>query len=371
LSVKIHDANWQGCIALFANGLIFGELTLRVLYIGSFWMSENDIVSLMLNGLRRISGIDVMHLDPGIYMADKSIRQKWINTQGAINWLRDEPLSALVDDYLPDVVICSAGGFSPSPAMHEMLKDKGISTVGIALSDPDDFEPRSMHFSKYFDLFFTNAKLSLAQYSGVGVNAQLLPFAADAEFHKPLALKEKYDVVVLGGARPDRVEVVKELIASGIRVGCYGAGWVDHLSILRYMTPSFPKFARRIGKLFDHFYEAHGANHNLALNSGLMYLSFSMTMAGYANVKVGLFEAASAGRCIFVEDSPELRSYFEVGKEILTYDTSKNLIEKIDDLKKNLSAARDIGFKARDRILAGHKWEDRWRTIFKLLKQNK
>ncbi|RAZ93259.1 spore maturation protein, partial [Klebsiella oxytoca] len=76
--------------------------------------------------------------------------------------------------------------------------------------------------------------------------------------------KKKYDVVIVGHARKERMETVNRLSLK-YRIGTYGNGWKDSLGVV------------------------NGIEHVKAINSGKMYLSFAATMAGYENVKVGIF----------------------------------------------------------------------------------
>lgn len=336
---------------------------MKIIYFGSYWMGENDIVSLMLRCLKRLPNVEVIDIDPGIYNKDKTTRNFWIHADNSINWIKDKPLMDLVKRENPDLIICNAGGFSPTPNGHEWLEARGVLRVGIALSDPDDFFVRSKYFSKYFNKFFTNAVLSLNDYSDVGVNALLLPFAADSQFHRPLSIKYKHDVVVLGGARPDRVDLVKKLERVGLKVGCYGAGWIDQLPVLRNISKLFPRITRKILKIFDKLNTVHGEKHNYVLNLAPVYFSFAGTLAGYTNVKVGLFEAASSGACCLVQDFEEVHSYFKVGKEILTYNSDADAVDKALYLKKYLDDTLAIGKAARQRVIEEHTWEARWRFV--------
>jgi glycosyltransferase involved in cell wall biosynthesis len=341
-----------------------------ILHFGSYLYGENDIVNLMQRSLARVQGVDLTAFDARLYGATPS---PFIQVEGRINWLRDEVLRYLVDQHPPGVVICSAGGLSPSPAMHAYLRERNIVRVGIALSDPDDFADRSKRFSPYFNLFYTNAIGSLNAYQEIGVQAKLLPFAADPTFHRPLRVQKKTDLVVVGGSRPERVRLVEAMRASDLKVRCYGDGWplpspepAGHLP--GFLGKLFPKVAFRSDQKMGGrplSTEVHGEDQVVAINSGTVYLSFARTMAGFTNVKVGVFEAAACGACILVQDFSEIHGYFEPGKEIVTYTSEADAIEKAHNLCRNSRMARQIGRAARRRVLREHSWEHRWQIVLK------
>lgn len=314
-----------------------------VLHFGSYWMGENDIVNLMQRSLARMPEMNTIACDMKLYAQTPS---PFVIQAEDVNWIRDDYLDILVKAYRPGGIICTAGGLSPSPAMHTYLASQNIVRIGIALSDPDDFPRRSQHFAHFFDSFYTNAVESLASYQAIGVDAKLLPFAADPTFHRPLASSKKYDIIVVGGKRADRVPLVEALQNARLRVKCYGRGW---------RGPWLTRFGLSS--------EVHGADHVAALNSGTVYLSFAATNAGFTNVKVGIFEAAACGACILVQDFPEIQRYFEPDQEIVTYTSEANAVEKARVLCAHPQKASQIGARARQRILAEHTWEHRWHTV--------
>jgi spore maturation protein CgeB len=111
------------------------------------------------------------------------------------------------------------------------------------------------------------------------------------------------------------------------------------------------------------FAAVHGQQHVVAINSGTTYLSFAITMAGFTNVKVGIFEAAACGACILVQDFDELHNYFKPGQEIVTYISEQDAVDKAHYFRKNPGHAIEIGQAARRRVLAEHTWEHRWRKV--------
>ena len=75
-------------------------------------------------------------------------------------WLRWEKLQSTVEQFRPELIVCNAGGLSFRPAIAEQLR-RSATLVGIALSDPDVFEPSTSRIANNFDLFLTNAPVCI------------------------------------------------------------------------------------------------------------------------------------------------------------------------------------------------------------------
>ena len=151
-------------------------------------------------------------------------------------------------------------------------------------------------------------------------------------------IEKEYDIVVVGHARPDRKKIIDKL-SQFCKVGTYGHGWDYSLGVV------------------------NGVEHVKAINSGKMYLSFSKTVAGYDNVKVGLFEAMACKQVVITSYMPEIENYFEVGKEILCYKNEEELIEIVKYYLEHQQECEIIRENAYKRFLADHTYEKRWVPI--------
>ena len=313
---------------------------MSIVHFGSYWMGENDIVALMARDLQKAAP-QARLVDTELYTGRPSV---WVEREGQVNWIKDAKVERLLQSCNPEVIVVNSGGMSLRPETAARLREKGVTLVGISLSDPDVFAAQGSRYAPLYDLFYTNARRSLADYEAIGVKARLLPFAASADFHRPLPeVSRRYDVVIVGHPRADRLEVVRELDRH-FKVGVYGKGW-KHLGI-------FPR-----GR------QVNGEAHVRALNSGKVYLSFSATVAGYINVKVGLFEAVACGTPVFTEIFDEMRDYFAYGEEVVGYDGLADLVAKLKVYLGEPDRLETVAQNARARLLREHTWEARWRSV--------
>jgi hypothetical protein len=158
---------------------------MRVLHIGGYWRGANDIVRQMMLGLAE-AGYEVYeyNTDEHLQALDTDGRVYDRGTYGPV-WLREEALQPLMEDFQPQVIICNAGGLGFRPEFAARLRQHS-ALLGIALSDPDVFEPATRHIAANFDYFLTNSEESVPQYRAQGVRADRLPFATSAQTFHPV-----------------------------------------------------------------------------------------------------------------------------------------------------------------------------------------
>jgi spore maturation protein CgeB len=281
-------------------------------------------------------------IDTDIYGGNKDnwfVNDYSLSKKRPVRWINEEKVLDLVAQQHPDFVIVNSGGLSLKPQTITALKNKNVKTVGISLSDPDVFPENGKIYAEYYDLFYTNSKFALTNLYSPPTNIHLLPFAASPRLHRPLPAVEKiYDIVVVGHARPERVKIVKKL-QKLFKVGLFGAGW----------DPSTKS--------------VHGEDHVRAINSGKMYLSFAETVAGYNNVKVGLFEAIACRTCAVTKLFDETESYFKYGVDLLGYENDADVIDLVGVYSNNSKLRNWITDNSYKRLLLEHTWKKRWEMV--------
>jgi Glycosyl transferases group 1 len=316
---------------------------LRAFHIGGYWRGANDMVRQMMLGLRA-AGAEVLE-----YSTDE--HREALDTEGKLYdrgttgpvWLRWEHLREPIERFAPHLVVCNAGGLSFRPADAAELRRR-LCLLGIALSDPDVFEPATCHFAANFDLFLTNAPGCIPRYQALGARAEALPIATNEAFFHPVPPRPELacEVLVLGRAHPDRVEPVRALV-HGFDTHVYGEGWEEHGIASRGLI--------------------YGDDVLAALNSARITVIFFRTGGGHALVKVGLFDFAAAGALVFTNRFSEVEPYLEYGREIVGFDSTEELLRQVRhylDFPEEAEAVRRAG---RARVLAEHTWPAVWPRI--------
>lgn len=318
-------------------------LALRALHVGGYWRGPNDMVRHMMLGLRA-AGAEVLEYctDEHPEALDTEGRHYDRGTTSPV-WLRWEEMGPVVERFAPHLVVCNAGGLSFRPQDARRLRERAC-LLGIALSEPDVFDPATRHFSPLFDLFLTNAPACIARHAAIGARAQVLPIGTNEEFYRKVPPRDdlRCDVLVLGRAHPDRVEPVKALVRA-FDTHLYGEGWEEHGLHSR-------------GTIY-------GDDVLAALNSAAVTVVFFLTGAGHALVKVGLFDFAAAGALVATNRFPEVEPYLAYGTEIVGFDSTDDLLRAVRRLLDHPGEAAAIRRAGRERVLRDHTWRRIWPRI--------
>jgi len=323
--------------------------SLRVLHLGGYWRGENDMVRNMMLGLRA-AGVEVFEYctDDHLEALDTEGRDYARGTNGPV-WLRYDHLGPIIEQLDPHLVICNATGLAFRPADAERIRRRRC-LLGIALSDPDVFEPTTRHIAGTFDRYLTNAPDCVGRYAAIGVAVGVLPLATNTAFFRPVPPRPELacEVLVLGRAHPDRVEPVRALVER-FDVHVYGEDWERHGVTSR-------------GFIF-------GNDSLAALSSARMTVAFFRSPSGHAQVKVALFNFAATGVLVVTNRFPEVEPYFRYGEEIVGFDSTAELLALVRHYLDHPAEAAAISAAGRARVLAEHTWPHVWPRVLAGLSQ--
>lgn len=320
---------------------------LRVFHIGGYWRGDNDMVRQMLRGLQA-TGAEVYeyNTDDNRQALDTDGRTYDRGTTCPV-WLRWEELREPLEAFDPHLVVCNAGGLSFRPEVAAELRRQRC-LLGIALSDPEVFEPSTRHFAHLFDLFLTKIPDLIPRYEALGARAALLHGATHEGFYRPLPPRPEYacEVLVMAAARPSRVEPVRALVDE-FDTHLYGEWWD------RYGLESR-------GVLL-------GDDSVAARCSAQCSVIFLPTVSGRPVVKVGLFDFAACGALVVADYLPEVEKYFEYGREIVGFHSTADLLRQVRWCLDHPAEAEAIRQAGRARVLREHTWTAAWPRILRQL----
>lgn len=335
---------------LFIQNRIFLKLRrpaparLRLLYIGGYWRGPNDMVAQMLQGLR-LTGADVVdfNTDQNQDALETDGVPYDMGTSGPV-WLKWDRLLPLILTLRPHAVICNAGGLSFRPRDAARLRRLGVRLLGIALSDPAVYAPTTSKIAQNFDVFYSKDVECVEAYRRQGVTAYQLPTATNHVFFRPVPPREEYrcEVLILGALHADRVEPVRALVRD-FDTHVYGENW-DQAGV-----PSR-------GFVF-------GEDTLVALNSTRMSIIFSRQVSGHQALKVGIFDFLAAGCLVLTDENPQLAKYFEVGREIVTFADTDDLLRKVRYYLDHPEEAEAIRRAGHEKVVGHYTWDKVWPAI--------
>jgi spore maturation protein CgeB len=209
-----------------------------------------------------------------------------------------------------------------------------------------------------YDLILTygGGERVVSRYQALGAH-RCVPIynALDPSTHHPVPAEPRLraDLGALVNRLPDREARVEEFFFSAVqalpdrRFVLGGAGWDDRVGAanLRYLGHVSP------------------ATHNMFNCSPLAVLNVtrdSMVQNGFSPA-TRVFEAAGAGACLLSDEWEGIEQFLEPGSEVIVCSSGADVIDALERLDP--ATARDIGARARERILAEHTYAHRAREV--------
>jgi spore maturation protein CgeB len=280
--------------------------------------------------------------------------------------------TALVQATSADVVIkCSGVGVFDELLEREVLRlSSGARRVGFCDVDApatlqrmqqDELDPFRALVRRY-DFVFTygGGEPVRSRYLGLGARVCVPIYnALDPSTHHPVAAEPRFqaDLGFLGNRLPDREARVEEfflrpaerLASSRFVLG--GSGWED--------KPRSDN-VRYVGHVST-------SDHNAFNSSTLAVLNVSReSMASFGfSPATRVFEAAGAGACLITDAWEGVEQFLEPDREILVARDGAEVCRQLASLTPQ--RAREIGARARARVLRDHTYDRRAEQLQELL----
>jgi hypothetical protein len=226
------------------------------------------------------------------------------------------------------------------------------SSVVFMTDDEWRFHSVGRYLALYFDLVVTNTPVRVKDYEALGVNNVIhAPYAANTSVFHPQNASKKYEVVMIGAAHPDRLELVRHLVSENLPIRVFGSGWNRHPDLAR-VWGGFLSTDEMLSVL---------ATAKIVINSGL-------TIGGLPQIKGRIFETAACRTFQITQQIPGLEIYYEPGTEIETYASLDDLAGKIRTYLDDDQLRESIANAGYERTVKEHTWESRLNSILVVAK---
>jgi spore maturation protein CgeB len=260
---------------------------------------------------------------------------------------------------------------------------KSIVTIGYFADDPSRFDNYSKYYAKCFRYVCTTSSEAVPRYEKLGVKAiRAQGVANEKVFHPAFAAFPRRDFICdvsfVGQYHPQRAKIIDALRAAGIPVVVKGFGWpesperISQDDIVRYfslskislnLTPSSFAFnLRGIARLFLKKTCGHvETDFKNFFNNIKMWRNKRI-----ARIKARMFEISACGGFVITGEAHEdIGEYYERGKEIETYRTTPELIEKIKYYLAHDAEREAIAQAGYERTIREHTYALQIEMIFK------
>ncbi|HCE3202977.1 TPA: glycosyltransferase [Vibrio parahaemolyticus] len=252
-------------------------------------------------------------------------------------------------------VFLAFGGAGGEDYIVSTLAKNAKCSVLWTTEDPYELK-NNVKLSKYFDLVFTNDRASLTSY---GRNTKHLPLAG---IDSGLGNKnKKYDVLFIGTAWPNRVEVINKIIDN----------FKDDIK-LKIALPTnqyLPKFKLNDDNISydwrvsnDDFLKLSDQS-KITLGIDRKFTSSEGGVESGSTPPPRIFEVAARGNFQLTPyNSSEIKNYYS-DDELLVYKSHTDLLDKISYFLKNDKEREEIANRSRNKTINHHLYKNRLKLI--------
>jgi spore maturation protein CgeB len=257
----------------------------------------------------------------------------------------DKNYSEIVESFKPDLIFCIMTGdkaIAPKEPWLEIQKETvsgRIKTFNWFCDDTWRFDNFSKTACKYFTVCSTPENDAILKYQNIGYpNILESNWHANSLFYNPLGF-DKRDIPVsfVGGLTPIRKRFFE---------------------CITYEVEKFSKISQ------NEMYNIH-CNSKIGLNLSIN----DNDPQRKTQMKQRVFEITAAGATLFTQYHKGIERYFEIDKEILTFETADEFNKKLSFLLHRPKLVKNIGQKGHKRFLLEHESKKRLHKLLERIKQ--
>jgi len=318
------------------------------------------------DSLRRMKGVEVV---PFFYDCITEIGQARMN----------EELFKLIQKEKPDVFLTTMPNERLDKKMLLKIKDMTIS-LGWFGDDHWHFDNCGKYWVPYMSWATTTYAKAVPKYHKIGCkNVMYTQLGANQWIFTPPEKSNaqahyKYDVSFTGAYYPARGKIIRVIEEAGIRVEARGTGWpngrlaADQMNALVHQTKiniDINPHSSYIGiKPFVRFFFKR-ENGKISPD----FLNVYDNAREWWQKRIPLtkqrtFNSAVAGGFVLTQMTYDLADYYEIGKEVVAFNSTGELIEKIKYYLDHEDEREVIARAGYERTIRDHTYEKRYRDIF-------
>lgn len=285
-------------------------------------------------------------------------------------------------------------------AVREVSNNTDTVTLNWFCDDHWRFDEYSRRWAPCFNWVVTTAETALPEYQGMGYrNVIKSQWACNHFLYRKLDLPREYDVTFVGQPHGNRREIIQALRDAGISVRVWGHGWESgrltqdemirvfnqsrinlSLSNASVPVPAYEARAkgvarrRLLGSLevapFSSLLKSMGRRWRSGKGGHFhaekkIFDRFNARAEQYSDqIKGRNFEIPGCGGFLLTGRAENLEDYYQVGKEVVCYDTVEDLIDKIRYYLCHEGERETIAQSGYQRTLREHTYPQRFTEIF-------
>lgn len=363
VTLKSHFYGVRGVSSLHPTVGVLGPLQGGTLPITAY------TVRALAELKQRIREYDMSGFASGFHQIDRFMYDKY--RVAAVHGFYIEMLSRVVFEAINekpvDILICMAQAPFTGPVLTELRK-RGVITVLWFMEDYLRFTYWK-DVARYFDFVFTIQKgpcIDAIKAAGAG-EVHYLPAACDPFVHAPVHLSEEEckrwgsPISFVGAGYHNRQQMFAALADLPFKI--WGTEWPG--------CRPFDKLVQEEGRRLtpaEYIKIFNSTNVNLNLHSSTERDGVEPN-GDFVNPRT--FELASAGAFQLVDERSLLPEVFVPGKEVVTFNSTRDLKDKIQYYLAHPEQRQQIAAAARERVLRDHTYVHRLRQMLSIIYNSK
>ncbi len=265
----------------------------------------------------------------------------------------DRVIEAQIKKYKPDVLYCHDLRRPPRDLLLRIRPY--VKLIVGQIASPFDFEKEK---ADQFDLILTSFPHFVERFKNIGVACEYVKLAFESRLLEQVyGNHDTYGAVFVGGfSRWHNANIALfEYLAQNNAIEIWGYG-AKHLPL--------ESAARK-----HHHSDAWGTEmYQIYADAKICVNRHIETAENYAN-NMRLYEATGMGTLVITEKRDNLLDIFEPGKEIETYETKEELLEKICYYLAHDDERQKIAKTGQERTLKDHTYRKRMEEIITIIKK--
>ncbi len=273
------------------------------------------------------------------------------------------------------------------PETIDQIRGLSIPTVLFYCNAAHQFHLVA-EIAPHFDYCMVPESQALPKYRAVGAHPIHIQMAADPEMYRPYEGPLLYDATFVGQMYLNRPEYVGYLAWHGVDVRVWGPGWRQVVEYIKRLPPH--RKARRVlgdikralqrrlkmepawyplpvkacgGILSDEEMVRIPSQSRISLN--FSEVKDALTGEIKRHIRLRDFEVPMSGGLLMTGYQEELAEYYEIGREIVCYDSKEELLDKCRYYLSRPQEAEAIRWAGYERARRDHTWAKRFQQLFR------
>lgn len=280
-----------------------------------------------------------------------------------------QSVSEIAYQLMPDLVLVLDGMFVQNEQLDD-IRRQGIKTA-VWLTDDPYYTDMTTENVNHYDYVFTLESNCIPYYQQLGCKQVYhLPFAAFPDFYKPARTPspQRRDVSFIGSAYWNRIEFLSPImdrlmqyntLINGIwwdRLPNFAA-YRDRIEVNKWMGPQETSDAYNASKIVINLHRSHEDD---SVNNNAVKIP-----AASPNPRT--FEISACATLQLTDSRSDLAKLYTPGKEIETYNSPEELLDKIQYYLHHEQERREIALNALDRTLREHTYGHRLNQLLSIV----